>query len=39
MFKVMPARKGIKVISYIIYREIDLAQFWRQGSTAREVSG
>ncbi|MBW5977623.1 hypothetical protein DVB85_23410 [Klebsiella oxytoca] len=37
MFKVMPERIKIKGISRTTYREIDLAQNWRQGTTAREV--
>ncbi|ATT07828.1 hypothetical protein C9F04_23220 [Salmonella enterica subsp. enterica serovar Wilhelmsburg] len=39
MFKVMPVNKGIKGISAIMCKEIDLAQFWRQMPTAKEVSG
>ncbi|AVC45293.1 hypothetical protein EAJ18_17450 [Citrobacter amalonaticus] len=36
MFKIMPVRRGIKGISDTTYREIDLAQFWRQWPTAKE---
>ncbi|CDF53058.1 hypothetical protein SeH_A1239 [Salmonella enterica subsp. enterica serovar Hadar str. RI_05P066] len=35
----MPVNKGIKGISAIMCKEIDLAQFWRQMPTAKEVSG
>ncbi|EAC0110183.1 hypothetical protein C6542_08785 [Escherichia coli] len=37
MFKVKTLNAGIKEIFNATLREIDLAQFWRQRSTAREV--
>ena len=37
MFKVMPEREKRKGISDTTYGEIDLAQNWRQKTTAREV--
>jgi DNA-binding CsgD family transcriptional regulator len=39
MFKIMLLCRGLKALFGATYKEIDLAQLWRQKITAKEVSG